>query len=92
MMKNLDGTTSKDVRAGNDGDRDSYEEYGIVEDISIDEMKEIQGISITRRIEENLPKEGENIFVTMENGVNMNLKCFRLEQLFCLLFRLYWLH
>ena len=41
-------TTSKDIRAGNDGGRDSSVEYGIVAEIEIN-GDETQNISITRR-------------------------------------------
>lgn len=53
-------TTSRDIRAGNDGGRDSAVEYGIVAEIAI-EGDETQKISITRRAEDNLPQEGELI-------------------------------
>lgn len=41
-------TTSKDIRAGKDGGRDSSVEYGIVAEIEIN-GDETQNISITRR-------------------------------------------
>lgn len=53
-------TTSKDIRAGNDGGRDSSVEYGIVAEIEIN-GDETQNISITRREESDLPREGETI-------------------------------
>ena len=54
-------TTSKDIRAGNDGGRDSSVEYGIVAEIAINGPNETQKISITRKSESNLPQEGESI-------------------------------
>lgn len=54
-------TTSRDIRAGNDGGRDSSVEYGIVAEIAIDGTSDTQKISITRRTEDNLPQEGESI-------------------------------
>ena len=62
-------TSSKSVRAENDGGYDSYEEYGIVAEVEIDEINETRNISITRRLEESLPKEGDIIQVKQgKNG------------------------
>lgn len=47
-------TTSRDIRAGNDGGRDSSVEYGIVAEIAIDGTSDTQKISITRRTEDNI--------------------------------------
>lgn len=60
-------TTSKDVRAGNDGGRDSNKEYGMVAEIRIGENPENVMISISRRMEENLPRIGDEICVKKGN-------------------------
>lgn len=58
-------TSTRDVRAGNDGGRDSYLVYGEVVEVYAIESAETREISVTRREKSDLPKEGDRIMLKM---------------------------
>ena len=63
-------TSNKSVRNGNNGGKDTYEEYGMVCDITILVSGETieQRIEVTRRNKENLPIQGDHIVVEKQSN------------------------